>query len=121
MGYNYDDFDQVMDLITKEKYDDAERLLKSMQDHPDQARVNYYLAQVYMKKGWLESAVEYAGKAYSAEPDNQEYAGFYNDLNSQRNTAAPDNDKSDMFCACCCTAIEGTDCCCDCMDLCDGL
>ena len=37
MGYNYDDFDQVMDLITKEKYDDAERLLKSMQDHPDQA------------------------------------------------------------------------------------
>lgn len=110
------DFSNVISLIDQERYDDAENLLVGMQNHPDQASVNYYLAQVYLKKGWLESAVECAGKAYTAEPDNAAYANFYNNLNSQRNVSAAGNDKSAEFCGCCCAAIEGADCCCEIAD-----
>ncbi len=110
MGY---DFSNVINLMNQGRYDDAENILIAIQNHPDQARVNYYLAQVYLKKGWLESAVECAGKAYSLEPDNREYTDFYNNLNSQRNVSAAGDNKAAKAAGCCCAAFECGDCCCE--------
>lgn len=76
MEYEYS-FEDVQMTIDGGKIEDAENMLMSLQTHPDQARWNYLMSVVYMKKGWLEYGTEYARKAAELEPDNQEYKAYY--------------------------------------------
>ncbi len=106
-------YEEVRRLIAEEQYDQAEAVLQSIPKQSADTEWNYWMAIIYLKRGWLENAKEYAQKACTAEPQNEQYQMLYQSLTSPpQESPAPsgESEKSDSFCRNC------MDCCKCCRD-----
>ncbi len=114
--------DEIWSLITQEKFKEAEEKILLTENDSEKAEGSFLLSKVYEEKGWLESANEYAKKAYEIEPENEEYSAWFVKISGERGGVGPEvkKQKSGLFglgnldigdcCSCCECVVDCADC-----------
>ncbi len=117
-GYNSGsgagNFAQIRNYINMGAFDEAERLLDSMNDRG--AEWFYLKGMVYLSRGWHAQGINFIRQAVNMDPSNAEYRRTLNAIENQtrqyREVGGGMNDST----ACnCCSNLLCADCCCECM------
>ena len=123
-GYTFNDYSAVEMALSRNMFDEAERILESMPQRERDAAWYYYKGQTNYQRGWTDQAFSYFSMAHKMDPSNAQYAHAYENLNNQRNggfrTSGAGRHSSSSGCGSCdgcdiCTGLLCADCCCECM------
>lgn len=106
-----DTLEEIRQLIEQEQYKEAEEKLFTLQDDSERAEASFLLSKAYVEKGWLETATDFALKAYEAEPDHEEYSAWYSEIVGQRGNYSTDESEKKSGC---CSGLNICECC-ECM------
>ena len=121
-SYSVNDYSAVENYISRGAYDEAERILESMNDGSRDAHWYYLKGELNYRRGWTQQAYSYFTMAHNMEPGNAEYARVYERMNSQRSGGfrterRQTSSDSSGCCQCgCCEIFAGLmcmECCCD--------
>lgn len=108
-------FIRIRALIEANNLDEAEWLLKSINEH--NAEWYFLSGAVAMKRGWFNDAFAFFKTAYNMEPFNAEYREAFMRMNNQGgNYRSYGGGNSDCGNPCnVCSGLICADCCCECM------
>ncbi len=77
-------FNEVRLMLSRGDVFSAEQRLLAMSPSMRGAEWNFLMGNVCQRKGWLDEAYNYFGRASSAEPSNPEYAAAFNNASGAR-------------------------------------
>lgn len=114
------DFADVRSFIVNGRISDAEQILDGVPSENRSAEWSFLKGTVLYRRGCLEQAVTYLGRACQMDPSNMEYRAAYGQISNQRSgyyggydpTMNP-NSGTDQACNCCGNLICA-DACCEC-------
>lgn len=113
-------YQQVKDLMQRNKLQEAESLLEKMDNNLRDGQWYYLKGQINYKRGWTDQAYTYFSMAHKMDPSNAEFRHAYENLSAQRNggfrTAERRNSHQSSNCDGCdlCSGLICADCCCEC-------
>ncbi|MBR6568549.1 MAG: DnaJ domain-containing protein [Clostridia bacterium] len=120
--YSYSTYQQVRDLMQRNKLQEAEEALERMDRSFRDAQWYYLKGQINYKRGWTDQAYTYFSMAYKMDPSNAEYRHAYENMNQQRSggfrtAQGRGGHRSGDNCDGCdiCQGLICADCCCECM------
>lgn len=120
-GYAVNDYSAVENCINSGRYDEAERILESMNDSSRDAHWYYLKGELNYRRGWTQQAYSYYSMAYNMQPGNPIYrdaferiarnsnGGFRTGRTQSHGGSAGACDGCDI-----CTGLMCADCCCEC-------
>lgn len=119
-SYGVNDYSAVENYINRGAFDEAERILESMNERSRDAHWYYLKGELNYRRGWTQQAYSYYSMAYNMQPGNPIYRDAFERVSRNRNggfrTGQTHRHGSAGGCDGCdiCTGLMCADCCCEC-------
>lgn len=102
---------QIRQYIIAGMINEANEALNSVPPAERGAEWNFLYACVLIKQGWYYEALDAASKAYSLDPNNEEYRSLYEELNARINASTRMYRTIDDDCCTMCEVCACLNCC----------
>lgn len=121
-GYAVNDYSAVENYINRGGFDEAERILESMNEKSRDAHWYYLKGEINYRRGWTQQAYSYYSMAYNMQPGNPIYRDAFEKVSRNRSggfrtghTQHHGHGSSGSCDGCdICTGLMCADCCCEC-------